>query len=509
MTRPAVTRWLDPALALAGLALAVLGLSSLAATRDGLVVTRTAVGTIPVTVFERAGAPPAPAVLIGHGFAGSQQLMQPFAVTLARGGYRAVTFDFAGHGRNPTPMPGTIADHTRRTAALVAEARSVLAFARALPGSDGRAALLGHSMANEVLFAVARDDPGVSATVAVSPFLREGGPALPRDTLVLLGALEPAILRDAALRVLPGGPSGGEPARTYGEIGRGDAVRLEIVSGAEHIAILYVRDSLAAARDWLDRVFARTSGGEPDRRASALALLILGVVLLARPASSLLPVIADPPSGGGASGLRLAAVAIVPALVTPFVATRLPAGGIPILTADYLVWHFLVYGAVTAAVLALARALPRRVALPGGAFLAAVIASSLYAALAPGLPVDAYFTSLAPAAERTVSIALLFGAALAYTASDEWATRGPAAWFGAYAATKLGFLVSLVGAIALDPPRLFFLAIIVPVMLAFFLVFGLFSAWVYRRTGHPLVGAVMCATVYAVSLAVTFPLVAS
>ncbi|WP_300971742.1 alpha/beta fold hydrolase [Thiocapsa sp.] len=44
-----------------------------------------------------------PVVVIAHGFAGSRQMMQAYAVTLARNGYLAVTFDFPGHGRNSTP----------------------------------------------------------------------------------------------------------------------------------------------------------------------------------------------------------------------------------------------------------------------------------------------------------------------------------------------------------------------------------------------------------------------
>ena len=56
---------------------------------------------IPATVFRPASGPPGPVVVIAHGFAGSQQLMRSFAATLARNGYVAVTFDFAGHAAIP------------------------------------------------------------------------------------------------------------------------------------------------------------------------------------------------------------------------------------------------------------------------------------------------------------------------------------------------------------------------------------------------------------------------
>ena len=61
---------------------------------------------------------------------------------------------------------------------------------------------------------------------------------------------------------------------------------------------------------------------------------------------------------------------------------------------------------------------------------------------------------------------------------------------------------------ALDFERLFFLAIIVPVIVLFFIVHGLFSGWAYRATGHPWVGGIANAFVFAWAIGVTFPLVA-
>jgi hypothetical protein len=63
-------------------------------------------------------------------------------------------------------------------------------------------------------------------------------------------------------------------------------------------------------------------------------------------------------------------------------------------------------------------------------------------------------------------------------------------------------------AVALNMQRLFFLIIIVPVILVFFAVYGMFSGWVYRQTNHPIVGAAANAGALAWAIAVTFPLVA-
>ena len=95
---------------------------------------------------------------------------------------------------------------------------------------------------------------------------------------------------------------------------------------------------------------------------------------------------------------------------------------------------------------------------------------------------------------------------LPYFLADEWISRGPGAAAGGYAFTKLCFLLSLALAIGLDVRRLFFLIIIVPVILMFFVVYGLFSSWSFARTRHPLVGAVANAVAFAWAIAVVFPL---
>ena len=61
---------------------------------------------------------------------------------------------------------------------------------------------------------------------------------------------------------------------------------------------------------------------------------------------------------------------------------------------------------------------------------------------------------------------------------------------------------------ALDFRHLFFLIIIVPIIVLFFVVYGLFSAWTYRSTGHPWVAGVANALAFAWAIGVTFPQVA-
>lgn len=499
--------------ALAALLAIGVALAHLLGERAGLSIRQDHVGPIPVTVFRprHQGSLPPPVVAIAHGFAGSQQLMQPFAITLARNGMVAVTFDFPGHGRNPVPLPGGLTNDAARTGALLDALGRVVAWAKDLPDTDGRVALLGHSMAVEVLLRYALAHPEVAATVAISGFAPPGmGLAWPRNVLAMSGVLEPPPLRAEAARIAAAGLPGfgaAAPNVTYGAFADGTARRLIFAPGVEHIGVLYSLRAGREALEWLDASLEWHGGGFVDHPGPWLGWLFLGIVALGWPLASLLPRVVARPVGGGLRWARLLPVAILPALATPLVLWRLPTDFLPILLGDYLAAHFAVYGIVTAAAWWLLRDPPQH-ALPvrWTAMALATAAVAAYCIGALGAPIDAFLTSFVPDAPRWPLIAAVFAGTLPYFLVDEWITRGRNAAPGGYAFTKLCFVLSLALAIGLDVRRLFFLIIIVPVILLFLIVYGLFSTWTNRSTGHPWVAAVANALAFAWAIAVVFPL---
>ncbi len=540
-------RYLVAALALLAIAAGVRWLESLS---DGVVVQTQRLGSTPVTVFRPvAGAEHAPVVLIAHGFAGSQQLMQPFALTLARNGFVAVTFDFPGHGRNPAPMRGGLSDQDASLRTLMASIAEMGGFARGLAGASGpdagRYALIGHSMASDIVVRQAQADPSVQACVGVSLFAPSIGADTrgdsPRNLLVVSGALEPQMMANEALRVI--GRVAGTGAKrdiTYGRFADGTARRATLAPGVEHIGVLYSAHTQADTLAWLNAAFGRTTAPRPfiDARGPALGLLLLGVVALAWSLSALLPrpavagplaTMADGTDGtDGADAANLAnptrpaslrrswwawrgqvLVTVVPALMTPLLLWKLPSNVLPILLGDYLLLHFALYGLLTLGGLWLLGLRPLRPGCREAATLAvAMLLACAYALLAVGVPVDRYVFNMRPEVVRVPIILALCAGTLPYFVADEWLTRGRRAARGAYVASKLAFLVSLLIAIALNPQRLFFLAIIVPAILLLFVIYGFFSRWAYARTASPMVAAFANALVFAWFIALTFPLVA-
>ena len=201
---------------------------------------------------------------------------------------------------------------------------------------------------------------------------------------------------------------------------------------------------------------------------------------------------------------------VIPMIFTPLILRLIPTHFLPVLVADYLAVHFLVYGAITMVWLLLsaarAKMATKRGLSPGLVSSPLLTATSAYTFIAIIWPLDSYVTSFIPVGTRPVIIAVLMVGTLFYFLSDEWLTRGKGAARGAYIVSKLALLVSLAVAVALDPHRLFFLAIISPVILLFLVVYGVLSRWIYNRTGDPFAGGVASALAFAWAIGVTFPL---
>lgn len=484
--------------ALGAVAMIAISLISLERGRSGIRMTTLEIGTTPATLYRDAEAA-GPMVVVAHGFAGSQQLMQAYSLTLAQSGYTVLAFDFEGHGRNPVPMSGDVTAVDGTTALLVAETRRVIAAARDMDPTG--LALLGHSMATDVIVRAAAAERAegrpVDAVVAISMYSEAVTNDDPPRLLMITGEWEQG-LRAAALEAL----HLVEPGSVEGQTVRaGDVARRAAVApNVEHVGVLFSPGALAEARDWLDDTFGRPGGGMVVTPGPSILLLLAGIVLLFRPLVELLP--REENTSFTVSAGRFWAAIAIPAVAVPLAATQVRMQLLPTLVADYLALHLVLFGALQLILLRVWR-YPRAVIRVLPIALLAFWGIGVF-----GFAMDRYAASFFPNVERLpVILALALGAIPAMIADACLTGSGRGALWRRIVA-RLALFASLAAAASLDPERLLFLVLILPVLLLFLLVHGQMGRWVAQRSG-PVTAGIGLGVCLAWALGVTFPLFAA
>ena len=486
MAVPSV-QWARLARTTLALILIAVSLVVLEGARVGVTVRDLSVGDTPVTAYA-GGNEDGPVVVIAHGFAGSRQMMQGYALPLARAGYRVFSFDFLGHGRHPLPMSGDVGAVEGTTRLLMAQTAAVIDAV-----SDGRApvALLGHSMATDVLARVAAERSDIGPVVLISAFSQAITSDTPRDLLMITGAWEPG-LRDAALRaarMVSAGAQEGETV-TLGPVIR----RAQVAPMADHVSILQNRAARAAALDWIDRAFSRKAATKVWPTGWAVLGLFGGLVLIF-PGLALALRSREAAPGNLGWG-RVVVAAVLPAVLAPLVAVPLNPNLLPVLVADYLALHLALFGLLQLALIRWWRLAIGRIS--GPAFLMVLVWCCLF-----GLALDRYVANFWPTPGRFWVIAAIALGAVPFMVADAVLTLRTGLFQRLI--LRAGFLLSLGVAVALDFSGLFFLLMIGPVVLVFYLVFGTVGRSAGVRAG-PLAPGLVLGFVLAWALGVSFPL---
>lgn len=462
-------------------------------------------GNTPVRAYRDAAAQgELPLVVIAHGFAGSQELMQAYAITLARRGYMAVSFDFLGHGRHPEGLSGDITSVDGATQRLLEQTAAVIDYALALPGvRRDQVVLLGHSMATDVLVRLAAGDPRVISTVAISPYSPAITAEAPRNLLMLVGESE-GRLREEALRVLALTESDPQSGQTYGSFAEGTARRLAVIPGADHVTVLYRAAALQESAAWLDRVYDRVGTSPVDSRGQSIVLLLVAWLAWLWRSAAMLPQAAVPTPQRG-SWRQAWPVVVGPMLWTPLLLFGVPADALGMLVGGYVALHFAVYGLLSLLFWGL-RHLDAPWRWPAPLRPAVLFSCLAWLFFSVGLLVvalDRYVTAFWPTPERLPLLLWTLAATLVYFGAELiWAGQHgtPRA---ARLVSRIGFLLSLGIAVAMSFAELFFLLLIAMIVLLVFVIYGLFDWWT-RRAG-PWPGALASALVFAWGVSVTFP----
>ena len=478
-------------LSLIALVLSAWAIWTLESARQGLTFTELRDGPTPVTrISEGSDGPP---VVIAHGFAGSRQMMLSYASALAQGGYTVYSFDFEGHGRHPDPMRGDVTAIEGTTQRLVDQTISVVDLA-----SDGEVpvALLGHSMATDVLVRVARQETAVGPIILLSAFSEAIDQTGPDDMLLITGAWEGG-LAEFAERAL----QMADPEAALGDTVETDDLRRKAIlaPNVEHVSILHSRVGLEEAENWLNTFYDLNREDHVAIQTGwPLIALLFALTVLFRPVMQMYP-----PAEVAVPWLNkyaFAIVVLVPAILTPLIAYPFELQFLPVLVADYLALHLAIYGLIQVGLLLwLKGALPRP-DLTAAAILAA------WAILVFGTALDRYGANFWPAPGRLSLIAALCAGAIPFMIADSYLAHGAPFWQRILG--RVAFFASLAAAVALDFEGLFFLLMIAPVLVLFYFTFGIMGRFTAKIAG-PSAAGLGLGVALAWALGVSFPLFAA
>ena len=482
---------------LAALTAIAVSLYELENARRGINTVDVSIGETPATLYEVADAD-GPMVVVAHGFAGSRQLMQAYSLTLAHAGYRVLAFDFEGHGRNPVPMSGDVTSIDGTTRLLVEETRRVVARARELDASGAGIALLGHSMATDVLvraaLAEAKAGSPVDTLVAISMFSEAITETEPPSLLVINGQWE-SRLREPAVRQLKLIDS----SVREGETAIADGVERRVVAAPfkEHVSVLYSTDALNETLAWMNSVFNRNSDMVVAAIGGWILLLLGGIVLLFKPLVSFLPAAAATQATIPTRKYSLAV--LLPMVVTPLLALLPDFQFLPVLVADYLMLHLALFG--------LLQLLIVRPTFSGGVVpvISGALLLGLWGIVVFGFALDRYAASFLPTAGRLVIVGVLSLGTVLFMLSDAVVTQSGRGVLWRRLLARAALIASLLAAAFIDPDRLIFLLLILPVLILFYIVHGLMGRWTAQRCG-PLAAGIGLGFCLAWALGVSFPL---
>ena len=459
--------------------------------RAGIEITRMHVGYSPVTIYDGAG----PTVVVAHGFAGSRQMMQGYALSLAQAGYRVFAFDFEGHGRHPVPMSGDVTSIDGTTRLLVEQTLSVVDAAE----GEVPVALLGHSMATDILIRAAIAAPErIGPVVVISAFSQAVDAREPDNMLMITGAWEAGLRGFAREAVAMVDPAAGE-----GDLAQAGEVRRKAVVAplAEHVGVLHSRLGRKEAVAWLNTYYDREQTVAVPATGPVTLLLLIAIVALARPVSRLLPQAPDP-ARTALSKWQFGVLLGVPLLVVPPLAVLVDPHALPVLVADHLAVHLGLYGLIQLGLLRVFGVAMGRLNWFGLVFVL------MWGLGVFGLALDRYAANFLPIAERGVIMAALVLGAVPFMLADALVTDGGRASIWRRILSRVAFLLSLGFAVALDFEGLFFLIMIAPVIVLFYALFGLVGRWVAQRQGAVAAGLGL-GLCLAWSLGVSFPMFAA
>jgi len=186
-------------------------------------------------------------IIIGHGFAGSKEMMRQIAYDVTKAGSNAVLFDFIGHGSNQQKLVNEPTEITGTTQQLVDQLSNIINFIYEKFGDDIKISLIGHSMASDIVVRASAEKI-IKSVVAISPYSTGITQDFPKDLLLISGQFEGHLRSHALQMVKTVKPEANENTEyTNGNIRR----KASFIENTGHVSVIYAPQTTKIIIDWL------------------------------------------------------------------------------------------------------------------------------------------------------------------------------------------------------------------------------------------------------------------
>ena len=204
---------------------------------------------VPITITTNE-KPSGYLVVIAHGFAGSSTFMRSIAVALARAGHFTVRFDFYGHGESANPFYGDVMRKTGPTRRFINQLNLVIDEYKKRY-NYAKVVLVGHSMASDIIVRATQNREDIASVIAISSYTGEILKKNFPNFLVVNGEWEKGLIAKTKELFNANGISGVQVEKIYGKHSANNARKLSVISGADHVGILYAKKTQTEILNWI------------------------------------------------------------------------------------------------------------------------------------------------------------------------------------------------------------------------------------------------------------------
>ncbi len=175
-------------------------------------------------------------IVVGHGYCGNKRYMQPLCIELVKRGFTVVNIDFRGHGSSDGHLP--IREDENRYFGLKLDMEAAIDYLEDIDEIE-QIGLVGHSMGAHTAVKVSEDHPDkIEATVSIGHIPDDDNDFDDiSNLLVAIGQYEQTMNEGDALEFLEEytGEENVKVGKQYGDFDDGDACKVVIGEGSEHL----------------------------------------------------------------------------------------------------------------------------------------------------------------------------------------------------------------------------------------------------------------------------------